>query len=413
MELRIFGLPIIKLTRSIVSPERDGTSFSQFLDLFGANPTTSGESVTAETSLQFSAVFACVRIISETIASLPINLFEVKNGKSSKNSQLPISKLVNLRPNEIQTKFIFWQTLITHLLLYGNGYARIYRDKNAVPFRLDILHPDTVEPVRQGFKLYYKLQNRQTLLSNYDMLHFVGLNFDGIKGMSVIQAAAENIGVGLAAQKYSGSFYGNGANLDGYLTVPGKLTQEAADRLRESWKKRYAGANNARGTAVLEGGTTYNTVSIKPADAQFIETRRFSVEEIARIFRVPKHLLQDLERSTFSNIEHQSIEFVTHTIRPYVKMIEPELDFKLLTEKAKEEQNKYFKFNLDALLRGDSVSRGNKYKTLFNIGAITQNEIRELEGFNEIEGSGNEYFIQSNMIPAKMGGENFKIQKNG
>jgi HK97 family phage portal protein len=398
---RIFGLPIVRIEDSEqrgASPENPNVDITEWAQGLTGGASDSGQIVNRETAMQFSAVYACVRIISETIASLPLAILERSDGYVN-YAQHPLSTFIELEPNAVMTRFMFWETMIAHVLLEGNAYAIIERDMDMMPKSFIIVNPNDVEIMYDDrkAKLMYKIDGK--IYYNWKILHIAGISFDGVKGLSPISYHRDSIGIGLSEMEFQGKFFKNGAQISGVLENPGKLTDDAYKRIAQSWRNTYEGAQNAGKTAILEGGTAYKTIGIKPIDAQFMEQRRFTIEDIARIYRVPLHLLQDLSRSTNNNIEHQSIDFVQHTIRPHIKRIEAELDRKIFTEKEKKSRKYFTRFNLDALLRGDVRSRGEFYRTLSNIGAINANEVRSMEGMNPYEG-GDIYRVPMNTIPA-------------
>lgn len=409
--VKIFGLPVASTEIRSDSPENPSTDLSKsnwLYSLLGGTSTSSGESVTKDSSLQFSAVYACVRIISETIASLPIAKYESRDGGIY---QVP-EKFITLRPNKLMTRFVFFETIISHVLLWGNCFGHIIRNKSTyAPEQINIIHPDNVSPeLSSKGKLYWKVINT-TNNTNYkipdiDMIHISGLSYDGITGLSPISYHRETIGAGLAENSFTGSFYKRGASVAGVIEMPGTkpMDDKQFEDFRKRWESTYSGTQNAHKTAILEGGAKYTSIGIKPIDAQFIETRRFTVEEIARIYRVPLHLLQDLSRSTNNNIEHQSIDFATHTIRPWLKRIEPELDYKLLTEQEKESGKYFYRFNLEGLLRGDVKTRADFYQKMYSIKAMLPNEIRSFENLNPI--AGGDVFHDINIQNNNDGSEN-------
>ena len=226
-----------------------------------------------------------------------------------------------------------------------------------------------------------------------EILHIVGLSFNGLIGKSPIQACKEAVGFGLATQKYGSNFF-QGANLSGVLEVSGVLTDDAANRLRQSWNSRYSGLSNSHSTAVLENGTTFKPISMPLADAEFVNASNFSVAQVARIFRVPPHMIGDLSKATYSNIEQQSLEFAKYSLTPYLINIEQELNRKLLSTK---EQNTHFcKFRTTELLRSDANSRADYYRKLFEVGALSPNDIRSAENMNKIP-NGDDYFVPLNL----------------
>ena len=331
-----------------------------------------------------------------------------ENGSKKKAIEHPLYFLLHDEPNPEMTSFVFRETLMTHLLLWGNAYAQIIRNGKGEIIALYPLMPDrmTVNRDDKG-KLYYEyLTNTDDIpigkettvrLSSTDVLHIPGLGFDGLVGYSPIAMAKNAIGLAIAAEEYGSKFYANGAAPSGVLEHPGTLKDPT--KVRESWTETFGGSHNSHKVAVLEEGMKYTPISISPNEAQFLETRKFQINEIARIFRVPPHMVGDLEKSSFSNIEQQSLEFVKYTLDPWVSRWEQTMVRSLLS---KEEKKKYFiKFNVDGLLRGDYQSRMNGYSIGIQNGFMSPNDVRELENLDLIpeEKGGNTYMVNGNMMP--------------
>jgi HK97 family phage portal protein len=381
------------------SPENQATSLEKpgrwFVELFGAS-TKSGVQVTEETALGHSAVYACCNVLAETVASLPLEVYEkMPNGDNRLAEDHPVFELVNSAPNGFQTSYDFRSAGQICLGLRGNFYARVVRDGMMRPERLRPLVGDSVRPVLvDGDQIFYVISGEKEPVAGDDIIHIKGISMDGVKGKSPIQCARESIGLGLSANNYSASLFSNGTRLAGYIEHPTKLTKEQADSLKDNWKANNTGIENAGGVAVLQGGMKFVPTSMTADDAQFVQTMKLSVEEIARIYRVPLHLIGSLDKATFSNIEQQSLEFVIHTVRPLVKRWEQELNRKLF--RIDERKRFSVRFNLDALLRGDSRARAEFYTKLFQVGALSSNDIRKREGMNPREG-GDEYYVQLNM----------------
>jgi HK97 family phage portal protein len=354
----------------------------------------SGVNVTPETALTFSAVYAAIRVISETIAQLPLDYYIKTEKGREKYTASPLFKLVNSEPNKIMSKYTFFETYINTLLLYGNAYAHIVR-KNNLPVGLVLIHPDDVQiEIKDGYKVF-NVKDKGTIAAD-DMLHLLDMSFDGLQGQSRISKAMDNIALGIAAQKYGKEFFESGAKISGVLMHPGTIGSNALKTLKASWRKTFhAGIGSKFETAILEEGMQYKPIQLRPDEAQFLATRKFSILEISRIFRVPPHLLGDLERATFSNIEHQSIEFVIHTINPVAVKLEQELNKKLIPEADK--GNTYFEHNNNQLLRGDAKARAEYYAKLFQVGAITPNEIRRRENMNDVD-NGDSLYVPMNYI---------------
>lgn len=366
--------------------------------------------VTPETALSFSAVYAAVRVISETISQLPLNYYKKTSGGREVNQESNLQFLLHSEPNGLQTKYVFFETFINTLLLYGNAYAYIERDGRGQPVNLYLLHPDDVQIKIKNGRAIYEVRD-QGIYDASDVIHIPDMTLDGFVGKSRIAAARDNIALGIAAQNYGKEFYESGAKVSGVLEHPGQLGGEAMKTLSEQWHRTYhSGAYGAFKTAVLEEGMSYKPIQLRPDEAAFIATREFSILEIARIYRVAPHMLADLSRATFSNIEHQSIQFVTHTINPLATKIEQELNKKLIFENQKGVT--YFEFNTTALLRGDAKSRSEYYAKLFAVGAISPNEIRQKENMNDAKGGG-KYYVPMNMVHTDAKPKEEKIKNNG
>lgn len=381
---------------------------------FYTGRTTSGKAVTQRSAMQMTAVYSCVRILSEAIASLPLHMYRYTNsGGKEKATDSPLYFLLHDEPNPEMTSFVFRETLMTHLLLWGNAYAQIIRNGKGQVTALYPLMPDrmTVDRDENGI-LYYEyivstddapINKKSTVrLPPYDVLHIPGLGFDGLVGYSPIAMAKNAIGMAIACEEYGSKFFANGAAPSGVLEHPGTIKDPS--RVRESWTQTFGGSSNAHKVAVLEEGMKYTPISISPEQAQFLETRKFQIDEIARIFRVPPHMVGDLEKSSFSNIEQQSLEFVKYTLEPWIIRWEQSISRSLLS---KDEKAKCFvKFNVDGLLRGDYQSRMNGYATARQNGWMSANDIRELENLDWIsaEEGGDLYLINGNMLPLKKAG---------
>ncbi|MGI6593689.1 MAG: phage portal protein [Christensenellales bacterium] len=377
--------------------------FIKSVDLDDGN-STSGVSVDEESAMKTSAVYACVKILAETVSSLPLHLYRTDGKNKTKAVEHPLYSCLYELPNNETTSFNFREIMMTSLLLWGNAYARIIRDKQGYVRELWYLRPDMMTVSRDNNKkLRYEYCDDSGGVIKYkaeQVFHIKGLSFDGVKGLSPIGQMREAIGLSLATESYGAAFFGNGARPGGVIEYPGTLKDP--EKLRESWNKVFQGAKNSNKTAVLEAGAKYHTIGLPPEESQFLQTRKFQINEICRIFRVPPHLVGDLEKATFSNIEHQSIEFVQHTIRPWLVRWEQEISRALLSE---QDRTIYFaKFNVDGLLRGDYASRMQGYATARQNGWMSANDIRDLEEMNPIE-DGDIYLVNGNMVPAKNQGK--------
>ncbi len=370
--------------------------------------TSAGKPVNEHTAMQMTAVYSCVRILSETLAGLPLHVYRYNDsGGKEKYLKHPLYKLLHDEPNPEMTSFAFRETLMSHLLLWGNAYAQIIRNARGEVIALYPLMPNkmTVDRDSKGrlFYLYSRTSDdaptlgdeSQVYLSPSEVLHIPGLGFDGLIGYSPIAMAKNAVGLAIATEEYGAKFFANGAAPGGVLEHPGTIKDP--QKVKESWNAAYQGSQNAHRVAVLEEGMKYQPIGISPEQAQFLETRKFQINEIARIFRVPPHMLADLEKSSFSNIEQQSLEFVKYTLDPWVVRWEQSMCRALLMES--EKPIVFIKFNVDGLLRGDYVSRMSGYATARQNGWMSANDIRELENLDRIpaEFGGDLYLINGAM----------------
>ena len=390
----------------------DSTVGSRYAFYMGGS--SSGKVVTERSAMQMTAVYACVRILSEAIAGLPLHMYRYKeDGGKEKALDHPLYLLLHDEPNSEMSSFVFRETLMTHLLLWGNAYAQIIRNGKGEVVALYPLMPNKMTVSRdENGQLYYTYQKSQeelpkdnnstVILHPSDVLHIPGLGFDGLVGYSPIAMAKNAIGLAIATEEYGSKFFANGAAPSGVLEHPGTIKDP--QRVRESWMSQFGGSANSNKIAVLEEGLKYTPISISPEQAQFLETRKFQINEIARIFRVPPHMVGDLEKSSFSNIEQQSLEFVKYTLDPWVVRWEQSIQRTLLSS---EEKKTYFvKFNVEGLLRGDYQSRMSGYATARQNGWMSANDIRELENLDRIpaEDGGDLYLVNGNMLPLNKAG---------
>ena len=386
-----------------------GSSYAFFL-----GGSTSGKAVTERSAMQMTAVYSCVRILAEAIAGLPLHLYRyTPDGSKVKAVDHPLYLLLHDEPNPEMSSFVFRETLMTHLLLWGNAYAQIIRNGKGEVVALYPLMPNRMSVDRDAHgQLYYTytrasdeaktMTGTTVLLPPSDVLHIPGLGFDGLVGYSPIAMAKNAIGLAIATEEYGAKFFANGAAPSGVLEHPGTIKDPS--RVREAWMSQFGGSANGGKVAVLEEGMKYTPISISPEQAQFLETRKFQINEIARIFRIPPHMVGDLEKSSFSNIEQQSLEFVKYTLDPWVIRWEQSIQRALLRP---EEKKRYFaKFNVEGLLRGDYQSRMNGYAVARQNGWMSANDIRELENLDRIpaEAGGDLYLVNGNMLPMQRAG---------
>jgi HK97 family phage portal protein len=379
-----------------------GSSYSFF---FGGS--SSGKPVNEHTAMQMTAVYSCVRILAEAVAGLPLHLYKYTDNEGKEKAlSHPLYFLLHDEPNPEMSSFVFRETLMSHLLLWGNAYAQIIRNGKGEVLALYPLMPNRMRVDRDSKgNLYYSYTRYQdeaptmsgmtVTLRPSDVLHIPGLGFDGLVGYSPIAMAKNAIGLAMATEEYGAKFFANGAAPGGVLEHPGTIKDP--QKVKDSWNMAYQGSSNAHRVAVLEEGMKYQPIGISPEQAQFLETRKFQINEIARIFRVPPHMVGDLEKSSFSNIEQQSLEFVKYTLDPWVIRWEQAISRSLL--RMDEKKQLFAKFNVDGLLRGDYVSRMNGYATARQNGWMSANDIRELENLDRIptELGGDLYLINGNM----------------
>ena len=411
---------INKLFKSRDHPKIDnrtvGSSYSFYM-----GGSSAGKNVNERSAMQMTAVYSCVRILAEAVAGLPLHLYRYKeDGGKERAIDSNLYHLLHDEPNKEMSSFIFRETLMTHLLLWGNAYAQIIRNGKGEVVALYPLMPNKMQVDRdENGELYYiytrssdeakTMEGVTVYLTPRDVLHIPGLGFDGLVGYSPIAMAKNAIGLAIATEEYGAKFFANGAAPSGVLEHPGIIKDPS--RLRENWNSTFGGSANSGKVAVLEEGMKYTPISISPEQAQFLETRKFQIDEIARIFRVPPHMVGDLEKSSFSNIEQQSLEFVKYTLDPWVIRWEQSLSRALLNE---DEKRKYFfKFNLEGLLRGDYESRMCGYAVARQNGWMSANDIRELENMDKIptEDGGDLYLINGNMLPLNKAGAYANIEK--
>jgi len=375
----------------------------------GRARTDAGSAVTSDSAMTLSGYFAAIRAIAEDVAKVPLITYRRLARGKERAVDHAVYRLLHDRPNLDMSSISFREALTANALAWGNGYAEIERHKKSGrPVALNPIHPSKVKRVKYE-DLFgapppsgvpddaYEVRddrNKVKRLRAAEMFHLVGLSPNGRNGYSIVRMASDSIGGALAAQGHSNSFFTNGARPSGVLSHPAQLTDEAQGRLREQFSRNYAGEKNVGRVMVLEEGMNWSQMSVPPEDAQLIETRKFSITEMARWFRVPPHKLAELERATFSNIEHQSIEYVVDALTPWMVRWEQEIAAKLFQPS---ERDLFAEHLVEGLLRGDSETRGKYYTNLFNVGALSQNDIRERENLNPVDG-GDTYYVPLNMV---------------
>lgn len=356
---------------------------------------TTGQNVNQASSMTYSAVWAAVRAISEGVASLPLQVFRKgHDGSRSKANDHPLYRILHDQPNPEMSALTFRETLMGHALVWGNGYAEIVRDKNTGRVQqLWPLDPSQVEPVRdEKGELFYKYGS--VIFLPTEILHIKGLSFDGVKGYSVIAQAKNSIGLGMAVEEFGSTFFGQGGKPAGVISVPGKLNSEAIQNMRKSWEDMHATVKNAHRVAILQNGVTYQTIGTPPDDAQWIASRSFQLQEVARWFKIPASKI-GAGAGTYSSLEQDNLAFLQETLRPWLIRWEQEINFKLISSL----DQLYAEHNQDALLRGDTAGRSAFYASALSWGWLSRNDVRALENLPPFEG-GDAYMIPKNMDPA-------------
>jgi|GEM_PF-2568656 len=387
----------VEIRSNVQEPDR------WLVEYAGGHPTASGQVMTERTSVQISDVFCAVDLIGNSIATSPLRLYQkMKDGTRREAFEHPVYKIFQ-KPNPEMTKFTFWKTLMGHRLLWGNYYCEIERNGAGIPIGLWPLAPDRTFPKRKrgvggapdGPLVYISRSSSgpEIELMPWEVLHDLGYSYDGLRGLSPIALHRETLGLSMAATDYGARFFGNDARPGGVLEHPGKLKNEAARRLKESWDEAHRGGAQSHRIAVLEDGMKFNTITMPNDDAQYLGTRVFQTSEVARIFHIPLHKLAELSHATFTNIESQEIEYVTDAVMPPAGSSEAELARKLLTDRERS-AGYYAAFNLDGHMRGDLHSRYQAYEIAWKNGWMSADDIAELENRNPLpDGQGKTYFV--------------------
>jgi HK97 family phage portal protein len=369
--------------------------------------TTAGVQVNPETALSLTVVFACINVIATDVSALPLKVYRRKrDGSRMEVRDHPLVDLLAVSPDDETTSMRWRQAMLGHVLGWGNSYAEIERDNGGRVMGLHLLSPHDVKPERvaQNGRLYYRYKGEKTI-PRERMLHVAGLGFDGLKGYSPVEMARQAIGLAIAAERTGGALYGNGAMPKGVLEIPGALKDEnAVNRLRSNWNAIHQGSDNAGSIAILEGGAKFTPTSINPEDAQFIATRKFQVEEICRLYRVPQNKVQAMDNAHLANIESSNLDYLMTTLTPWCEAMEQSMNFRLLT--ADERAAGYFiEHQTKALLRGDMRARAEYLTKMRDLGALSVNDICAEEGINPIGPDGDIRLVPLNMVSLEMAGK--------
>ena len=348
----------------------------------------------SDKALTLTSVWNAIRLLSESVSSLPISVYRKENnGDKVEDVNNRIYNLIKFKPNNFQNKITFFEYVMYSVLTDGNSYVQIVRDNSANPVQLIPLNPDYVNIFIKENELFYQMDGG-SVLDSADVLHIKLITDDGIEGLSPIDQCAKAINWNLSIEEFGSTFFKNGAKPSSVLSTDRALSETAIERLKNSFNSSYAKLKSSNSTIILEEGLSFKPISISPEQAQFLASRQFGIEEIARIFNIPPHMLKDLSKSSFNNIEMQSQEYVTYTLMPYLTRIEQEINLKLF--RTNELGKTFVEFNVNGLLRGDVKTRNEAYKTAIQNGYMSINEVRQKENLNSIEG-GDQHFIQMNM----------------
>ena len=358
---------------------------------------TAGTLVNKKTAMGFTPIYCAVRLLSESISQIPVELQErLPDGDIIDRRDHKLWRMLHTAPNPEQTKQSFISKVLVDLCLEGNSYAYIDRGGGSVPQALYCLTADNIEIKFKDNEIYYNDKKSGKTYSSFEILHFKTMSQDGYVGISPLKQCKNAIGWGIAVETFGNTFFRNGAKLSGILATDRQMSTVAIDRLKKSFQEQYAGINESNKTLILEEGLKFSPVSISNEQAQFLASRDLAVQEIARIYNIPPHMLKDLSKSSFNNIEQQSTEFVRYSVMPYITNLESEMNLKLFSQS---EQGKLFvNFNANSLLRGAANDRADFYEKMVKIGAMTINEVRERENMNKAD-TGDDLYMPMNMTP--------------
>lgn len=396
------------LTRfmDLFRPKADTTLRSPatwFLDWLGGSEASSGVRVSSWTALGLSAYYCGINMISSTVASLPLNVYKrIDDKRREVAPKHPVHRLLHSEPNPEMGAMVFRQIMVAHAIARGNSYAEIERGIDGTPRNLWPLLPHLTRPIRDEDKrLWYETRTDESsefrFLKAENVLHVPAYTYNGIQGEGLIKLAKDEIGLNVAQEQYAAKFFRNGGNISGTIDSPTPLRDDAFKRLKAEIAEKFSGLTNAHRIAILENGMKFNPINPTHEEAQLIESRRFSIEQWARWLQMPPHKLREMSKATFSNIEHQNIEWVVDTIRPWVIRYEQEYDRKLFANK----NMFYAKHVLDGLLRGDQKSRFDSYAVGRMWGWMSANDVRELEDVNPLSADiGDIYLMPANMTRA-------------
>lgn len=398
---------------SLRTTENYPLSDRRLIDLFGGRmDTDAGININEDAALGVSAYYRGITLISQTLAGLPIKIYRKRSDKIGRDvvDDHPAYRLLSLSPDDDLPAYLWRESMQGHVLMRGNAYAEIVRNNRGQAVNCYMLHPDEVHPEwdADGFRQYRvsSVKKGTPIMDRSEILHIPALSWDGLCGISPIRVARNSIGLTIATERYGSQFFRKGGRLLGFLTKSSKINKEQRQHMREEWAELHEGLRNALGVGVLSGGLDWKQISVPPDEAQFLETRKFQVAEIARWLGIPPHMLGDMSKATYNNIEHMLIEFVTFTLLPWVKRWEGELNMKMFTRR-EQAMGYYAEFNLDGLLRGDIKSRTEALERELRNGVLTINEWRAMLNRNPVDGGDHSLIMASQLatLEAVISGE--------
>lgn len=386
------------------NPENPSTPLSApaawLVDWATQGKTAAGARVNEQTALQLSAFYCGVRVLTDAVAQTPLILYRRRpGGGKDRATDHPAFDVLHTRANPLMSAFTFRETMQGHVVVWGNAFAEIQEAGDGTvealwPLLPDRTHVEVVEG--EKFVITTLPGGQQVPLRAAQVLHVPGPGFDGITGRSLVFLARQSLGLTKATEQFGATFFGSGTKLSGILQHPGALTEASRENLRRSWNEMHEGLSSAHRIAILEEGLKWEQIGVPPDDAQFLQTRKLQITEIARWLKIPPHKIMDLEKATFSNIEAQNIQFLTDSMLPWFVRWEQDLSWALLN--ATERKTLFVEFLVEGLLRGDSAARGEFYTKMFALGAFSPNQILEKENENPVEG-GDQHFVPLNMVP--------------
>lgn len=406
------------LFRNVLNTKAETTDLKDpapwFMKLFG-HESSSGEKVTVQSALGIPTVYRCVNIKANAVAMLPFQTFKRTEKGRERDKLHAVSKLLSVRPNPYQSPFKFKHLIETHRNTWGNAYINISWGADGRPKAFWLLNPSITKAhvdieTNQLWYLTTLPNGKQIKIGDGDIIHLTALSTDGISGKPPIQVAREAIGSSQAAQKFKGKFYKNGASNSGVLKVPGMLNPDAKNAVRNEWEKANTGLNNAQRIAILDAGLEFQSISMPLKDAQFVESMKFDKAEIATMFDIPLHMVNEMDRATHSNIENENLSFIQNTLSPILKQYEEEFGYKSFSEK--EQLIYYLKFNLESMLRADKKTQAEFYKTMLDIGVFNINKVLELEDQDGIGELGDKHRVDLNHVSLEIADE-YQLAKSG